>query len=58
MALVLCRTKEEIDRKMDFGKEEEDEAMQKKEIEMDIVVPFISNVNHSLQSDSTSASLH
>lgn len=43
---------------MGFGKEGEDEAMQKKEIEMDTVVPFISNVNHFLQSGSTSASLY
>lgn len=42
-------TKEENDRKMDFGKEKENETMQKEENEMDTLVPFISNLNHFLK---------
>lgn len=38
---------------MDFGKETEDPTMQKKVNEIDIVMLFISNLNHFLQPGTT-----
>lgn len=50
MAPILCSLIIIIQKKkMNFGKEEENETVQKEENELDTVVQSISNLNHFLQ---------